>query len=65
MSGNEVPTSETDALIMRGMLKVYIDDLAGAISDLGVAAARMRTGTADQLSGPVSLSPERRPFPPR
>ena len=43
-SGNEVPRRETDALIMRGMLKVYLDDLAGAIADLGVAAARMRTG---------------------
>jgi len=43
-SGNEVPVSETDALIMRGMLKVYVDDLGGSIADLGVAAARMRTG---------------------
>ena len=43
-SGNEVPVSETDALIMRGMLKLYVDDLAGAIADLGVAAARIRTG---------------------
>ena len=36
--------SETDALIMRGMLRVYLDDLGGAIADLGVAAARIRTG---------------------
>jgi DNA-binding CsgD family transcriptional regulator len=43
-SGNEVPVGETDALIMRGMLRLYLDDLAGAIADLGVAAARMRTG---------------------
>jgi DNA-binding CsgD family transcriptional regulator len=43
-SGNEVPVSETDALIMRGMLKVYVDDLSGSIADLGVAAARLRTG---------------------
>jgi ATP/maltotriose-dependent transcriptional regulator MalT len=43
-SGNEVPVSETDALIMRGMLKLYVDDLSGSIADLGVAAARMRTG---------------------
>jgi hypothetical protein len=52
VSGNEVPTSETDALIMRGMLKVYIDDLPGAISDLGVAAARMRTGLPVSYPGP-------------
>jgi DNA-binding CsgD family transcriptional regulator len=43
-SGNEVPVSETDPLIMRGMLSVYLDDLAGAIADLGVAAARIRAG---------------------
>jgi DNA-binding CsgD family transcriptional regulator len=52
VSGNEVPTSETDALIMRGMLKVYIDDLPGAISDLGVAAARIRSGLPVSYPGP-------------
>jgi ATP/maltotriose-dependent transcriptional regulator MalT len=36
--------SETDALIMRGMLEVYLDDLRGAIADLGVASARIRAG---------------------
>jgi ATP/maltotriose-dependent transcriptional regulator MalT len=51
-SGNEVPVSETDALIMRGMLKVYVDDLAGAIADLGVAAARLRTGLPATYPGP-------------
>ena len=30
VAGNEVPAAETDALIMRGMLKVYVDDLPGA-----------------------------------
>ena len=44
VSGNEVPIAETDALIMRGMVKVYVDDLPGAIADLGIAAARLRTG---------------------
>ena len=44
VSGNEVPMAETDALIMRGMLKLYVDNLPGAIADLGVAAARMRSG---------------------
>jgi len=52
LSGNEVPVSETDALIMRGMLKVYVDDLAGAIADLGVAAARLRTGLPATYPGP-------------
>jgi DNA-binding CsgD family transcriptional regulator len=51
-SGNEVPVPETDALIMRGMLKVYVDDLPGAIADLGVAAARLRTGLPATYPGP-------------
>jgi DNA-binding CsgD family transcriptional regulator len=52
LSGSEVPVSETDALIMRGMLKVYADDLPGAIADLGVAAARLRTGLPATYPGP-------------
>ena len=44
VSGNEVPLPETDALIMRGILKLYSDDLAGSISDLGIGAARVRAG---------------------
>jgi DNA-binding CsgD family transcriptional regulator len=51
-SGNEVPVSGTDALIMRGMLKVYVDDLGGSIADLGVAAARLRTGLPTTYPGP-------------
>jgi DNA-binding CsgD family transcriptional regulator len=43
-SGNDVPIAESDALIMRGILRVYSDDLAGAIADLGVAVARLHTG---------------------
>ena len=52
VSGNEVPAAETDALIMRGMLKVYVDDLPGATADLGVAAARLRTGLPSTYPGP-------------
>jgi DNA-binding CsgD family transcriptional regulator len=52
VSGNEVPIPETDALIMRGMLRVYVDDLPGAIADLGVAAARLRTGLPSTYPGP-------------
>jgi len=51
-SATEVPMPETDALIMRGMLKVYVDDLPGAIADLGVAAARLRTGLPSTYPGP-------------
>ncbi len=45
-------SAETDALIMRGIIKVYLDDLAGAIADLGVAAARLRTGLPSTYPGP-------------
>jgi DNA-binding CsgD family transcriptional regulator len=51
-AANEIPMEETDALIMRGILKVYLDDLAGAIADLGVAAARLRTGLSSTYPGP-------------
>src|SRR5580704_8152257 len=50
-SGNEVQAAATDALIMRGMLKLYVDDLAGAIADLGVAAARLRNGLPASYPG--------------
>ena len=50
-SGNEVQAAATDALIMRGMLKLYVDDLAGAIADLGVAAARLRNGMPASYPG--------------
>jgi DNA-binding CsgD family transcriptional regulator len=49
--GNEVLAAATDALIMRGMLKLYSDDLAGAIADLGVAAARLRNGLPASYPG--------------
>ena len=50
-SGNEVQAAATDALIMQGMLKLYVDDLAGAIADLGVAAARLRNGMPASYPG--------------
>jgi DNA-binding CsgD family transcriptional regulator len=50
--GNEVPVPETDALIMRGMLKLYADDLPGAIADLSVATARLRAGVPSTYPGP-------------
>jgi len=51
-SASDVALSETDALIMRGMLSVYADDLSGAIADLGVAAARLRTRLPSTYPGP-------------
>jgi ATP/maltotriose-dependent transcriptional regulator MalT len=50
-SGNEVAIPETDALIMRGILKVYTDDLSGAIADLTVAAVRLRAGLPSTYPG--------------
>ena len=50
-SGNELQAAATDAVIMRGMLKLYVDDLAGAIADLGVAAARLRNGLPASYPG--------------
>jgi DNA-binding CsgD family transcriptional regulator len=50
-SGNEVQAAATDAVIMRGMLKLSVDDLAGAIADLGVAAARLRNGLPASYPG--------------
>lgn len=50
VAGSEV--SETDALIMRGMLKLYVDDLPGSIADLGLAAARLRAGLPATYPGP-------------
>ena len=50
-SGNEVQAAATDALIMRGMLKLYVDDLAGAIADLGEAATRLRNGMPASYPG--------------
>ena len=52
LSGTEAPMSGLDALIMRGILKVYVDDLPGAIADLGVAAARLRSGLPSSYPGP-------------
>jgi tetratricopeptide (TPR) repeat protein len=51
-SGNEVTVPQTDVLIMRGMLRVYADDLPGALADLGVAAARLRAGVPSTYPGP-------------
>lgn len=51
-SGSEVSIAELDVLIMRGMLKLYADDLTGATADLGVAASRLRSGLPATYPGP-------------
>ena len=41
---SEVPREDTDALVLRGMVRVGAEDLAGAVGDLSTAAARLRAG---------------------
>jgi len=40
----EVPPEDTDALVMRGQVRVLAEDLTGAIADLSIGAARLRAG---------------------
>ena len=40
----EVPREDTDTLALRGMARVWAEDLAGAVADLSTAAARLRAG---------------------
>jgi len=40
----EVPLSDTDALVLRGIARAIAEDLRGAIADLSVGAARLRAG---------------------
>ena len=41
---SEVPREDTDALVMRGLVRLWAEDLAGAIADLSTAVARLRGG---------------------
>jgi len=40
----EVPREDTDVLVLRGIARIWAEDLAGAIADLTTAAARLRAG---------------------
>jgi len=40
----EVPLELTDGLVMRGMCRLFTDDMAGAMSDLSVGVDRLRAG---------------------
>jgi len=44
-----VPIEATDGLVMRGMCRLFTDDLTGAMADLSVSAARLRTGVRSSL----------------
>ena len=41
---SEVPREDTDTLVHRGLVRVWAEDLAGAIADLSTAVARLRGG---------------------
>ena len=41
---SEVPREDTDTLVHRGLVRVWTEDLAGAIADLSTAVARLRGG---------------------
>ncbi|HEY7429474.1 MAG TPA: AAA family ATPase [Streptosporangiaceae bacterium] len=41
---SEVSQEDTDALVLRGMARFLAEDLAGAIADLSIGAARRRAG---------------------
>jgi DNA-binding CsgD family transcriptional regulator len=40
----EIPLALTDVLVNRGMVRVMIEDLPGAVADLSAAAGRLRAG---------------------
>lgn len=42
--GAEVPLSQTDVLVARGMVRVLLEDLEAAVADLSAAAGRLRSG---------------------
>jgi DNA-binding CsgD family transcriptional regulator len=47
----EVPLKATDGLVMRGMCRLFTDDLTGAMADLSVGVARLRAGVSSPYSG--------------
>jgi ATP/maltotriose-dependent transcriptional regulator MalT len=47
----EVPLSQTDALIARGMVRVITEDLEAAVTDLLAAAGRIRSGVPVRHAG--------------
>jgi DNA-binding CsgD family transcriptional regulator len=47
----EVPVASTDGLVMRGMCRLFTDDLTGAMADLSVGMARQRAGVSSHDPG--------------
>jgi ATP/maltotriose-dependent transcriptional regulator MalT len=46
-----VSIEATDGLVMRGMCRLFTDDLTGALADLSVGVARLRDGVSTTLTG--------------
>ena len=42
----EIPLEFTDGLVMRGMCRLFTDDMTGAMADLSVGVARLRAGVS-------------------
>jgi DNA-binding CsgD family transcriptional regulator/tetratricopeptide (TPR) repeat protein len=42
--GAEIPLSQTDVLVASGMVRVILEDLEAAVTDLSAAAGRLRSG---------------------
>ena len=47
----EVPLELTDGLVMRGMCRLFTDDLTGALGDLSVGMTRLRAGVSSHDPG--------------
>ena len=47
----EVPLELTDGLVMRGMCRLFTDDMTGAMSDLSVGVDRLRAGVSSHHPG--------------
>ena len=47
----EVPLELTDGLVMRGMCRLFTDDMTGAMGDLSVGVARLRAGVSSRDPG--------------
>jgi DNA-binding CsgD family transcriptional regulator len=51
----EVPLDLTDGLVMRGMCRLFTDDMTGAMADLSVSLARQRAGVSSRDPGHCAI----------
>jgi ATP/maltotriose-dependent transcriptional regulator MalT len=51
----EVPLDLTDGLVMRGMCRLFTDDMTGAVADLSVSLARQRAGVSSRDPGHCAI----------